>query len=264
MSWTTQQIINAIEAHHWDYEPTFQIPGFTELRDPHLLAWKVATSNNPYTNRVMRADFSDQDAEGEIDRVLNFYGDKKHSWWLGPTSRPTNLQERLEKRGLQPADEYIGLALPIANWQGIDPNPDYDTLEVTTDEHIWHHVHLSAKVWDMDERSQQSAFRERQIYLNLPDRRGGYVVVLKDGLPVGNGSYRFSHDGKTLYLTGSAVLPEYRGHGIYHLLLDHRFRLAASRNAEYATTQARVGTSEPILRKLGFEEYGKYVFMKKE
>jgi GNAT superfamily N-acetyltransferase len=262
MKWSKEQIIEAIDAHHWDYEESFRVPGFSKIDEPYLLAWRVEGSNSPYTNRVMKSKFSNENADAQIDRVLKFYGDKPHSWWIGPSAEPADLQERLTKRGLQAVDVYIGLALPVEDWSGIRPNPNYQVIEVATEEDVWKHVQISAQMWDMDERSQQAAFRERMSYLELPDRRGGYVVALRDGVAVGNGAYRFSHDGKTMYLTGSAVLPELRGQGIYHLLLDHRFRLAAERDTELVTVQARVGTSEPILRKLGFAEYGTYVFMK--
>jgi hypothetical protein len=110
MSWSKEEINEAIEAHHWDYEASFVVPGFSKIDEPHLLAWKVESSNSPYTNRVMRSQFAESAAEREIDRVLDFYGAKSHAWWIGPSAQPHDLQERLTLRGLQAVDAYIGLA----------------------------------------------------------------------------------------------------------------------------------------------------------
>lgn len=67
-----------------------------------------------------------------------------------------------------------------------------------------------------------------------------------------------------MYLIGSAVLPEYRNRGVYHALLQYRFNRDRKAGCELLTVQARVGTSEPILRRLGFQEYCRFAMLVKK
>lgn len=267
-NWTPEQILDAIEAHQWDYEASYQVPGISQMHTDTLILRRSEHSTSLFANKVMRSLFSgsEEDVEQGIEGVLNHYGEKAFSWWIGPWDRPQDLKKRLEARGFRLEDRYIGLAYflkqPSEEELGaakMRPFPAvYTRVDVATEADVRAHVEVSAEVWGLDEKSQAAGVRERLAYLDLPDRRGGYVVILDGEKPIANGGYRISADGRVLYLTGSAVLPEYRKQGIYHELLRFRFELARARGVEVATVQARVGTSEPILRALGFVEYGEY------
>jgi len=124
---------------------------------------------------------------------------------------------------------------------------------------------VNAVVWNMDSASVEAAVRERKSYVSFPGRRGGYILARnREGNAVGNGTFRISSDGRSMYLVGSAVLPEYRNQGVYHALLQYRFNRAKEARCELLTVQARVGTSEPILRRLGFQEYCKFEMLVKK
>jgi hypothetical protein len=59
--------------------------------------------------------------------------------------------------------------------------------------------------------------------------------------------------GRAAYQMGGVVLPEFRKRGLYQALVASRLVDAASRGLAIATSQARAGTSGPILTRLGFE-----------
>lgn len=120
------------------------------------------------------------------------------------------------------------------------------------------HVEVAAKIWGYDDEAIQAAVTERASYLQFSDRRGGYTIALDNNKPVGYSNYRYSKDGKVLYLNGAGVLLENREKGIYRSLLADRLIEARKRGCELAVTQARLETSEPILRKSGFREYATY------
>lgn len=73
------------------------------------------------------------------------------------------------------------------------------------------------------------------------------------GRPAGAGGYALV-DG-VARLWGAAVLPEFRGHGVYRALVAVRVDDARSRGATLAMVHAEQ-TSSPILRRLGFRKYG--------
>jgi GNAT superfamily N-acetyltransferase len=55
---------------------------------------------------------------------------------------------------------------------------------------------------------------------------------------------------------GTAVIPEFRGRGVYRALVHARMTDAKARGARLALVHAREKTSSPILQRLGFTVYG--------
>jgi GNAT superfamily N-acetyltransferase len=84
-------------------------------------------------------------------------------------------------------------------------------------------------------------------------RRGGlqWLAVL-DGTPVAFALAERSTAG--LYLAGGATLPEARGRGCYRALVRARWDEAKKLGLPGLAVQAQLGSSAPILRRLGFVE----------
>ncbi|WP_425448913.1 GNAT family N-acetyltransferase [Dethiothermospora halolimnae] len=258
-----EEIINAIESHQWDYEKELVVDGVTQIKEENLIMRKVKGSNSIYSNKVVKSVFKNK-VENNINYVFNFLGDKPFSWWISPNSKPFDLKEHLIKRGMEVIDEYIGLALDLNKWEKLEIELPYLITEARNEKDLREHVKVSEEIWGLDEESAKVALKQRVQYFNLPSRRGNFIVALDNASGVGNGSYRYSQDGEVIYLTGSAVLPKYRKQGIYSSMVAYRLNMAKDKGCRLATVQARKGTSEPILRKMGFKEYGKYYLMKKE
>lgn len=55
-------------------------------------------------------------------------------------------------------------------------------------------------------------------------------------------------------LWGAATVPEYRGRGAYKILVWARLQEGHARGARLGIVNARIGTSSPILRRIGFRE----------
>lgn len=255
----TENIINAIEAEHYDYEPSLRIPGLQEIRSQELILRISDRSTSIFTNKVVRSDFR-FDVDEKINKVIDLYKSKQKSfaWWIGQNSKPDDLSLRLISKGFALEDTYIGLALSVKNIPTIHSS-EWLVKEALTEKEIREHVSVNEAVWGMDNASVKAAVGERMAYLALPDRGGGYIVAYNhEQKPIGNGTFRISSNGQTMYLIGSAVLPQYRNRGVYHALLQYRFNKSIKAGCEYLTVQARKGTSEPILRRLGFEEYCKF------
>lgn len=253
----SKEIIHAIEAHHWDHEPEW-IPEkirFADTEDLIMVQNPGVESIN--ANKVTKSVFEDQ-VDRRIKQVFSFYNGAPFSWWLGPNARPDNLRHLLEEKGFNKIDDYVGLALKLESWQPASRKSRYELKEVDRKDHLAKQVEVSAEVWGYGNETKQTSFRQRQSYLKLSSRRGGFVIALDGNRAVAYSNYRYSEDGKVLYLTGSGVLPEYRKKGIYTDLVMSRMVAAKKKGCEIVTVQARVDTSGPVLRKLGFQEYGKY------
>jgi ribosomal protein S18 acetylase RimI-like enzyme len=90
-------------------------------------------------NVVHRARLSPGEADGAIAAVKQRYGehDLPVLWWVGPSSRPSDLGRRLIAAGFQPAGETVGMALDLETSAAtqlpenleIRPTTDDDSLE---------------------------------------------------------------------------------------------------------------------------------------
>jgi GNAT superfamily N-acetyltransferase len=85
--------------------------------------------------------------------------------------------------------------------------------------------------------------------------QGGFALALLDGEPVGTGGLEVAEGDARLY--GGGVREAARGHGVYRALLRHRLAYAVEHGATLGLTKGRVATSGPILRRAGFEAFGR-------
>lgn len=85
------------------------------------------------------------------------------------------------------------------------------------------------------------------------DEEPGMFVATCSGAPAGAGGYSLC--GEVARMWGAAVLPDFRGRGVYRCLIAARLRDAAERGATLALVHAEQ-TSSPILQGLGFSKVG--------
>lgn len=246
-------IIESIQALQWDYEPSF-VPEFIHyVHKEDLIMIKNIKSTNVHANRVVRY----QQSVENISAVFSYFDGRPFSWWVYDDQGSKALESKLVNHGMVHNDTYIGLAMELN--EVLEPSSStYRIKEVTTPEEAYIHAELSSEVWGYDEASLEAAYKERVRYLKLPERRGGYVLAFNKDKAVGYSSYRHSYDHHSLYLTGAGVIQSERGKGIYRRMVENRLYEARNRGVRLAVTQARVGTSEPILKSLGFEEHGAF------
>ncbi|MBF4160475.1 GNAT family N-acetyltransferase [Nocardioides acrostichi] len=85
----------------------------------------------------------------------------------------------------------------------------------------------------------------------------GRWLARVDGRAVGVGGASVAEGVTRLW--GGAVLEEARGRGVYRAVLAERLRVAAAHGCDLALVKGRVETSGPILRRSGFEVFGREV-----
>ena len=84
----------------------------------------------------------------------------------------------------------------------------------------------------------------------VPGGRGGTVVAYAGQTPLGTGGVMVADGAARLW--GGAVRPAARGRGVYRATLAARLEYSAAHGAAMALVNARVETSGPILRQVGF------------
>lgn len=246
-----KQIVQAIDAIQWDYEDALVPESIHYIQKDDVVLIKNEKSTSIYANKVVRFDKSIE----AMDEVFAFFKESPFSWWVHEENH-SELEVELIKRGLY-FDTYVGLAKELHKKEN-ESDTKHRYQEVTLEEEVSQHVQVASSIWNYDRRTEQPALNERVKYIEMPERRGGYMVVVDNELPIAYSNYRYSFDGRVLYLNGAGVIPRYRGKGIYREMVAIRLNEAISKGCQVAVTQAKRGTSEPILKKVGFQEYATY------
>ena len=239
------------EAMLYDYERDWVPTGLEQIERSDLLMWRRVGWPASHS-RVAYARWNEATVERGVDEVLAFFGDQPFNWHVGPSSSPSDLHERLVRRGLElvAVPRMMTAALPLfGDWQ---PSADVSIVEV----HDEATARMSLVLAHHDGQELDQMLPERLAYLSIPGRRGGFLIAFIGAEPVGNAGYRYSDDGACLYLTGAETVPEYRGHGVYKALVAYRARAAHRRGCRILSILANRETSAPILLRRGFIDHG--------
>ena len=178
-------------------------------------------------------------------------------WWVGSSSTPSDLADRLQAHGLVP-DERPG-SEPHSTSMVLAAEPPQSAPDV-----------VARRVADFDEylaagRVADTAFQaseedakayEAMAAESFARERAGDVphvyLAFLDGRPVGVGRALFADDCPAVLMIGGGVLPNARRRGVYRALVRARWDDAVAAGKPALTTQAGA-MSRPILERLGFQ-----------
>lgn len=212
--------------------------GWFQLITPSLVAGGL--------NEVAFSRLDEAEVDAIIDRTFAEYrtAGVKFRWVTGPDTRPRDLSRRLVARGLQPQT----VRAMYREWDGTTPRAGSRiTVEAASRENVAVLTEVMARGWDMDP-APLAAHHEK--ILAEPEHGNRLFLARVDGQPAATaGLVLFP---RSAYLVGGVVLPEYRGLGVYRALVAERARHAAAHGITLLTSQARAGTSAPILARAGF------------
>jgi predicted N-acetyltransferase YhbS len=198
--------------------------------------------------------------EGEIAALLAttrslIAPDKLTTWWIGPSSRPTDVVERLMRLGLQDPNDRVSRVHSLVRTD--EPAGIPAGIEVRRVEAYDDFVAAREVQWDAFEtpearrEAQRPRLREdfeESMQLGVPVG----IVASLDGRPAATAMSIPSERG--VFLIAGAVAPWARGRGLYRALVRARWDDAVVRGTPALVTQANPETSYPILRRLGFED----------
>lgn len=218
-------------------------PGWVQVRMPGATV--------PHKNLVLRSVLSDDEADARIAATLREYEELgvDFLWWVTPSSRPLDLAERLQRHGMSPREEIVGMVADPGRIE-IEPTPHVSARAVRPEDWtVFVHLQLFLRGippgrWPALEPAMRHALESqphRRRYLGwVGDQAAGTAeLILYE---------RVAHFG------GATVLPAYRGRGVYRAMVAERMREARERELPLVTNHCVADTSAPICRKLGFRD----------
>ena len=212
-------------------------PGWFQLITPSLRRGGL--------NEVGHAVLAPDEADAVIDATIAEYArlGLLFRWSVPPDSAPEDLAERLAARGLDRGECVVMAGLTD---RAATPRAGV-TVELVGADTVDEFNGAMARGWDMD----PAPLAVLSHKLIAEPERGQFLFLARhQGEPAGTATY--ASVGRSAYLMGAVVLPQYRGLGLYRALIEARLSHAASRGLTLATSQARAETSAPILAHLGF------------
>ncbi len=169
-------------------------------------------------------------------------------WKVGPRYFPDGVDQVLKEMGASIYETvdicgyFLANALPADSLaQGATARP------VRTRDDAAQFARTSAVAWGYPLPS------EEEIDETFAGSTEGHFIGYWNGAPAGAGGYGLVGDVARFW--GTAVIPEFRGRGVYRALVHARMSDANRRGAKLALVHA-MPTSSPILQRLGFTIYG--------
>ncbi len=229
-------------------------PGFERILDERysLFCGPIAQMN--MVQRVRLRPEQVEPAVTEVRELVRERSRTRVTWWIGSSSTPDDLEERLLSLGLvhaaMPIHEptYGALALvhpPEGSSSDLAARrvESYDEFLVASDI-----AHTSFQQTE----EQRESFRNSAPLLYELEQQGVSATYLAfaDGRPVASATAVFADAG--VMLLGGATVPQARGRGCYRARVRARWKDAVRRGTPALVVQAG-RMSRPILDRLGFQ-----------
>ncbi|MFV8755488.1 GNAT family N-acetyltransferase [Nannocystaceae bacterium ST9] len=219
-------------------------PDWVQLSTPSI---PYATGNGVYLAKLDAAEADARILEltrGHVERRAGF------RWFVGPSSTPHDLAERLRRAGFLELGPSLGMAMPVPI--EVPPIPAGVALHEVGPAEVEAFARLSERAWAREPafgRALEGAMT--RALARGPEVMRSWLVTL-EGEPVGTTTLRLLAERRIGYLQGAAVVPERRRSGIYRAMVHHRLALLHALGFDHAVIWAAEGSSALGCRSLGF------------
>jgi GNAT superfamily N-acetyltransferase len=242
MSWSADEVLRASAAWVSRWFPPDSV---------HVdLGWLefYVTGGAATVMRVVPGDMTAAELAGKVAGELRGRHVAEAFWAVGPGYSPEGTGQVLLDLGAS-VNRTIDICAypldrPVPDW----PLPETVTARpVRTRGDVACYERASCAAWEYPPPS------EADIDAAFARLEPGSFVGCWNETPAGAGGYTLA--GPVARLWGAAVVPAFRGRGIYRALVRARLAEAAARGATLALVHAEA-TSSPVLQRLGFGVYG--------
>lgn len=189
----------------------------------------------------------------QIEEQIRYFSERGcwFEWKVYDFDEPPNLRELLEERGFRAQHPEAFLVFPLDASCPPEgrPAPGIRLVKADSPQVVHDAAAVQEAVWKEEVAGLAPALIRR--LQERPDQFSLYVAYAREK-PVGTGWTDLAPHSHFADLRGGAVLPEWRGQGIYSMLLHQRCREAQERGYRYLAVDA-APMSRPILEKKGFQ-----------
>lgn len=144
-------LLNAIEHNPHEHIAFVQrsTPGMTVLDEEGLLMVDSGLSSDTF-NKIARARLREPEVNCRITEAVEYFTNvgRPFAWWVGPGSRPLDLENRLREHGLKATEYELGMAMELSNLSTkLDSPRDLTVRRVTCLEELTDFAAVFAANW---------------------------------------------------------------------------------------------------------------------
>lgn len=235
------------------FDSTERLPDTEVIDRPDWIQLRTPSSKLVQHNKVLRAVLDEKDVDRVIAEVLEDHAERGAAiaWSVDGVSQPRDLSARLLAAGLPRLGEGLGMyrSTDIAD---VDLPSGIRIAHVGLDD-IDTFVDLTCRAWPRPRTFASMVGDLVRKSIERPELGSYHFIAHCDDEPVGTASL-VMFPSNIAYMRGAAVLPEFRGRGIYTALMRRRLAYCAAEGRDTAIIWANPDTSAPVARQLGFIE----------
>ncbi|HEY2123304.1 MAG TPA: GNAT family N-acetyltransferase [Chthoniobacterales bacterium] len=200
--------------------------------------------------------FPAEETESVIEGEIAFFENlgREFEWKVYSHDQPQDLLAELRRRGFKIGEEEALMIrelreLPISLTAA---SSGITVAAVTNAQGVNDFLAVEAELWPASEKMRHWLL----TILKDPAQQDLAFVAYEDRIPIGCGRVSVRRESRFAGLWGGAVLPAFRGKGVYRALLAARIKhVSKFDSVQYLRVDA-LPTSRPILEKYGFQRVG--------
>ena len=247
-------VIQALEQNLWALWSYFgRGPGCALHDECGALWFDTPIPTMPY-NGVLRFVVKDN-VDRLIDRICEHYSKRgvPFFWLIHPSTFPSDLSERLLKRGLKEEDAVSGKVADLGDLPEPSPIPaGFEIHEVNDEIATSYFFELIAWRWHVPPEAQPHLRAHNEVWqVGKPSALVRCWLVWHGGVPVAKAVLRIAAGAAGLY--GVVTKPEARGRGLGRALTLEVFRAARDAGEQLGVLHS-TPMAKSLYTKIGFQD----------
>jgi len=249
------EVARLIEENFFQFRAVIsRLPDASIHPTPHLTIIDSGLLHAPW-NAVLRTQLPSGEVDRKIEEVLGYFQSRKlpFSWWIGPTTRPAEIESCLQAHGFAYQENTPGMAIKLREVNENTPSLSFLTIkQVSSETDLERFVRVVRYCFHLPKICAAALFN---LYLKIgwqSDAPFHHFLGWWKGRAVASASLFFAADVAGIYLVGT--FPETRGRGI-----GTAMTLACLQRARELGFNLAVLRSSPlgenVYRRIGFREY---------
>jgi GNAT superfamily N-acetyltransferase len=204
---------------------------------------------------IVYSSFPAEEIEAVIDGEIEYFENlhREFEWKVYSHDKPPSLLAELRRRGFQIGEEEALMIRDIrepTTSSTSSPTPGITVMPVADAQGVNDFVAVEAAIWPASEKMRDQLLAT----LNDPAQRNLAFVAYENRIPIGCGRVTIPPKSRFAGFWGGAVLPSFRGKGVYRALLAARIQhVLRFESIQFLRVDA-LPTSRPILEKYGFRQ----------
>ena len=211
-------------------------------------------------NKILGARLEPSTADARIDEAVSRFQEARRpfTWWVGPCSRPLDIEDRLRRRGLSAIEQETGMTIELGSLPGTATPRGASIRRVTTEAELSAFSRLLAFLADPPDLAVIAFFDRARALLMQADCPMRLFLATVEGEPAAVSGLFVGGGVAGVHMVATAARFRRRGLGLAltWTALEHARRAwpALTIGALQASEQGR-----PVYERLGFEPCGQFV-----